>query len=65
MDSARTMVGATTDRLVVEFLKRRFASALRCGDDRTATRLRTQLDRLMNGSAAAAPPADPDLPPAA
>jgi len=65
MDGARTMVGATMDRLVVEFLKRRFASALRCGDDRTATRLRTQLDRLMNGSAAAAPPADPDLPPAA
>jgi hypothetical protein len=59
------MDGATTDRLTAEFLKRRFASALRCGDDRTATRLRAQLDRLMNGSAAAAPPPDPELPPAA
>ena len=65
MDGARAMDGAITDRLVVEFLKRRFASALRCGDDRTATRLRTQLDRLMNGRAAAAPPPDPELPPAA
>ena len=65
MDRAGTMVGATTDRRIVDFLKRRFASALRCGDDRTATRLRAQLDRLMNGSAAAAPPPDPELPPAA
>jgi hypothetical protein len=65
MDGARAMDGAITDRLVVEFLKRRFASALGCGDDRTATRLRAQLDRLMNGRAAAAPPPDPELPPAA
>jgi hypothetical protein len=65
MDGARTMDGATTDRLAVAFLKRRFASALRCGDDRTATRLRVQLDRLMNGKNAAAPPPDPELPPAA
>ena len=65
INRARTMDGAIADRLVVEFLKRRFASALRCGDDRTATRLRAQLDRLMNGSAAAALHPDPELPPAA
>jgi hypothetical protein len=59
------MDGAAADRLAVAFLKRRFASALRLGDDRTATRLRAQLDRLMNGKAAAAPPPDPELPPAA
>jgi hypothetical protein len=64
-DGATAMGGAAADRRVVDFLKRRFASALRCGDDRTATRLRAQLDRLMNGSAAAAPPPDPELPPAA
>ena len=65
MDGARTTDGAAPDRLAVAFLKRRFASALRLGDDRTATRLRAQLDRLMNGKAAAAPPPDPELPPAA
>jgi hypothetical protein len=64
-DGATAMGGAAADRRVVDFLKRRFASALRCGDDRTATRLRAQLDRLMNGSAAAAPCPDPELPPAA
>ena len=65
VDGARTMDGAAADRLAVAFLKHRFASALRLGDDRTATRLRAQLDRLMNGKAAAAPPTDPELPPAA
>ena len=34
---------------VVEFLKRRYARAIECGDDRTATRLRTEIDRLING----------------
>jgi hypothetical protein len=34
---------------VVEFLKRRFARAIESGDDRTATRLRTEIDRLING----------------
>ena len=65
MDAAKRMDGATADRLAVQFLKRRFASALSCGDDRTASRLRAQLDRLMNGKDAAASPPDPELPPAA
>lgn len=40
-----------------DFLLRRYASAIRCGDDRTATRLRAQLNRLMNGALApGAPP---------
>jgi hypothetical protein len=34
---------------VVEFLKRRYARAIECGDDRTATRLRAEIDRLING----------------
>jgi hypothetical protein len=49
----------------VDFLKRRFASAIRCGDDRTASRLRVELDRLMNGARRPIPPPDPELPPAA
>ena len=65
MASARAIDGGVADRLAVAFLKRRFASALSRGDDRTATRLRSQLDRLMNGGAAAALPPDPELPPAA
>jgi hypothetical protein len=47
-----------TDRLpdtpeVVEFLKRRYASAIERGDDRTAARLRAEIDRLINGAPAA------------
>jgi hypothetical protein len=33
----------------VEFLKRRYARAIECGDHRTATRLRAEIDRLING----------------
>ena len=58
------MDGTMTSLPAVTFLKRRFASAIRCGDERTATRLRTELDRLMNG-AKPPPPPDPELPPAA
>ena len=57
------MDGTIASQSAVSFLKRRFASALRCGDERTATRLRTELDRLMNG--AKPPPPEPELPPAA
>ena len=39
----------------VEFLRRRYASAIRSGDDRTALRLRLQLDRVLNGRLARAP----------
>jgi hypothetical protein len=42
-------------RSVVEFLRRRYASAIRSGDDRTALRLRLQLDRVLNGRLAQAP----------
>jgi hypothetical protein len=57
---------ATSFRPAVDFLKRRFASAIRSGDGRTATRLRLELDRLMNGDKPPVPPPpDPDLPPAA
>ena len=60
------MDGTIVSLSAVTFLKRRFASALRSGDERTATRLRAELDRLMNGPRAAAPPPpEPDLPPAA
>jgi hypothetical protein len=60
------MDGAIASRPVVDFLKRRFANAIRCGDERTATRLRTELDRLMNGTRSApAPDPGPELPPAA
>jgi len=60
------MDGTTSGQTAVIFLKRRFASAIRCGDERTATRLRVELDRLMNGGKPAAPPPpEPDLPPAA
>lgn len=34
---------------VAEFLKRRYARAIESGDDRTAKRLRAQIDRLING----------------
>jgi hypothetical protein len=40
---------SVSDDPVVQFLKRRYAGAIRCGDHRTATRLRAELDRLMNG----------------
>ena len=43
-------MGAAPDRAIIEFLKRRYASAIACGDDQTASRLRAQLDRLMNGA---------------
>jgi hypothetical protein len=33
----------------VEFLKRRYARAIESGDQRTATRLRAEIDRLING----------------
>ena len=60
------MDGTIASQSAVTFLKRRFASAIRCGDDRTATRLRVELDRLMNGGRPALPPPpDPELPPAA
>ncbi len=39
---------------VVEFLKRRYASAIERGDDPTATRLRVEIDRLINGAPARA-----------
>ena len=60
------MQAATTERPAVDFLKRRFAGAILCGDARTATRLRIELDRLINGAGApAVPPRDPAPPPAA
>jgi hypothetical protein len=59
------MDGMIASQSAVTFLKRRFASAIRCGDDRTATRLRAELDRLMNGAEPPARPPQPDLPPAA
>jgi hypothetical protein len=66
MEGMAAMDDVTANRPALVFLKRRFASAIRCGDARTATRLRAELDGLMNGSAAAAaPPPDPELPPAA
>ena len=45
----------TEKRNAVEFLRRRYASAIRSGDDRTALRLRLQLDRVLNGRLAQAP----------
>jgi hypothetical protein len=39
---------------VIEFLKRRYAGAIERGDDRTATRLRAEIDHLINGQSAAA-----------
>ena len=59
MDAAR-------DEAVIQFLRRRYASAIGRGDDQTATRLRVELDRLLNGRAAKANQAmTPELPPAA
>jgi hypothetical protein len=58
-------MGSAPDRAVIQFLKRRFASAISRGDDRTATRLRAELDRLMNGSDKPLQPVAPELPPAA
>jgi len=40
-----------------EFLKRRYASAIERADDRTAVRLRAEIDRLINPSAGAGAPA--------
>jgi hypothetical protein len=59
------MDDVTTRRALLDFLRRRFASAIRSGDARTATRLRAELDRLLNGAAAAPPPPAPEQPPAA
>jgi len=59
MDAAR-------DQAVIQFLRRRYASAIGRGDDQTATRLRAELDRLLNGRAANSNQAmTPELPPAA
>ncbi|HYZ25643.1 MAG TPA: hypothetical protein VE592_08415 [Geminicoccaceae bacterium] len=59
-------MGAAPDQAVIQFLRRRYASAIGRGDDRTATRLRAELDRLLNGSAANSNQAmTPELPPAA
>jgi hypothetical protein len=44
-------MGVAPEEAVIQFLKRRYASAIGCGDDRTATRLRVELDRLLNGPA--------------
>ena len=67
---------AAPEEAVIRFLKRRYASAIGCGDERTASRLRAELDRRLNGPAAKAglPRGDvaddsghhfPELPPAA
>jgi hypothetical protein len=37
----------------VEFLKRRYARAIECGDHRTATRLPAEINHLINGQAIA------------
>jgi hypothetical protein len=59
-------MSAAPEEAVIQFLKRRYASAIGCGDDRTATRLRAELDRLMNGRAGKPDQAmAPELPPAA
>jgi hypothetical protein len=62
-------MGAASGHAVIEFLKRRYASAIARGDDQTATRLRAELDRLMNGSGGRSDrlitPELPELPPAA
>jgi hypothetical protein len=59
-------MGAVRDDAAIQFLRRRYASAIGCGDDRTATRLRAELDRLLNGHAANAnQPMTPEVPPAA
>jgi len=64
-DGTAAMDRTTSTPPAADFLRRRFADAIRCGDDRTATRLRVELDRLMNGGRPPAPPPDPELPPAA
>ena len=65
MASVTALHGARAHRPAVDFLKRRFASAIQCGDDRTATRLRAELDRLMNGPRARGErDPGPELPPA-
>jgi hypothetical protein len=62
-------MGASAEQAVIEFLRRRYASAIACGDDRTAARLRAELDRLMNDrrrrSGQRVGPELPELPPAA
>jgi len=42
-------MGVAPEEAVIQFLKRRYARAIGSGDDRTATRLRAELDRLLNG----------------
>lgn len=60
-------MGAAPERAVIEFLRRRYASAISCGDDQTATRLRAELDRLINGRCGdrSGRSITPELPPAA
>ena len=56
-------MGAVPEQAVIQFLKRRYASAIGCGDDHTATRLRAEIDRLMNGSGSrSGRPLTPELP---
>ena len=58
-------MGAAPEQAVIQFLKRRYASAIGCGDEQTATRLRIELDRLLNGCAAKpGQPMSPERPPA-
>jgi hypothetical protein len=59
-------MNSVSDDPVVQFLKRRYASAIRSGDHQTAKRLRAELDRLMNGPGARlGRRINPELPPAA
>ena len=52
---------AAPEQAVIQFLKRRYARAIGCGDDRTASRLRAELDRLLNKPAGNARSTGPDL----
>lgn len=59
-------MAATPAQAIIEFLRRRYANAIARGDDRTASRLRAELDRIMNGVADGRPGSElPELPPAA
>ena len=62
-------MGRAPEQAIIEFLRRRYASAIAAGDDRTALRLRGELDRLMNDrrrrSERRVDPELPELPPAA
>ena len=56
---------SVSDDPIVQFLKRRYASAIRSGDDQTASRLPAELDRRLNGSGRSGRRINPELPPAA